>query len=57
MFGGQTPKNGQGAQKIATKTFNVCHAGAKAVWTSCRCFFWMKFMWKVYNMLRCVITS
>ena len=49
-FGGQTPKNVQGVPKITRKTFIVCH-----VWTSYWCLFWMKFMWKVYKLLRSII--
>ena len=55
-FGGQTPKNVLDIRKIAPKTFIVFHDGAWTVWTSYRCLFRMKFVLKVYNLLRFVIT-
>ena len=56
MFGDQTPKNVQGVRKIARKTFIVYHVGAKDVWTPFRCLFLIKFMWKLYKLLRFIIT-
>lgn len=56
MFGGQTPKNVIGIRKIALKTFIVYHVRSKAVWTTYRCLFWVKFMFKVDKLLKVIIT-